>query len=324
MGYDKLVLKTSNAPGGAMIMMDLATRRGGADKSHPEMRPAVQYYEAQNTPLWYGFKYTRHSRSSNLVWLTPPDLEFPHMENCEDPEKVKRLDTAFNVVDYGGRNPQNLKYGDVLAENKDNDAYGLVEFASYYRPDTSLTRRLLLTHEGILVIRDDLIPGQSVDGYKAGSLWNPLQAASRAHTRIPQRDGGVPDPETGENWWDFAAPRSFLPCDLDDTNVYTSELMVYHARAEGRSFGIKDLPEANEYVTPWPTTYSCQTVKAGVPVTFITVLIPHPPEVTGKMLAENLATDIQDGVSIISLKHKEETLTMEMGKESKSWQVLRQ
>ena len=327
MGYDKLVLKTSNAPGGAMIMMDLATRRGGADKSHPEMRPAIQYYEAQNTPLWYGFKYTRFSRSSNLVWLTPPDLEFPHMENCKDPERVKRIDTAFNVVDYG-RNPRNLEYGDVLAENKGADAYGLVEFTSYYRHDTSLTRRLLLTHEGILVIRDDLIPGQSVDGYKAGSLWNPLQAATRAHTLVPQRDGGVPQPETGENWWDFAAPRALLPCDLDDTNVYTSELMVYHGRATGRSFGMKDLPEGHthpaKHPSPWPTTYSCQTVKAGEPVTFITVLIPHPPEVTGKMLADNLSINVEDGVATVSLKYKGQTLKMEMGKGHKSWQVLRQ
>jgi len=240
MGYDKLVLKTSNSPGGAMIMMDLATRRGGGDKSHPEMRPAIQYYEAQNTPLWYGFKYTRVSRSSNLVWLTPPDLNFPHMENCKDPEKLKKIDTTFNVFDYS-RNPQNLKYGDVLAQNKGADAYGLVEFEQYYSPDTSLTRRLLLTHEGILVICDDLTPGKSVDGYKAGSLWNPLQAMGRPHTLSPQRDGGVPDPETGENWWDFAAPRAFPSCDLDDTNVYTSELMVYHGRAAGRSFGIKNL-----------------------------------------------------------------------------------
>lgn len=191
-----------------------------------------------------------------------------------------------------------------------------------------MTRRLLLTHEGIPVIRDDLFPGQSVDGYKAGSLWNPLQAATRAHTLVPQRDGGVPQPETGENWWDFAAPRSFLPCDLDDTNVYTSELMVYHARAEGRSFGMKDLPEAHKnpgkHPNPWPTTYCCQTVKAGVPVTFVTVLIPHPPEVTGKMLADNLSTYVTDGVATVSLEYKGQTLEMEIGKNNRTWSVLRQ
>jgi len=190
MGYDKLVLKTSNSPGGAMIMMDLASRRGGGDKSHPEKRPAVQYYEAQNTPLWYGFKYTRASRSSNLVWLTPPDLNFPHMDNCKDDNRLGKIDATF---DCRG-NPQNLKYGDVFAQNKGADAYGLVEFEQYYRPDTSLTRRLLLTHEGILVIRDDLTPGESVDGYSAGSLWNPLQAMGRGHSSVSR-------PRCGPEFW---------------------------------------------------------------------------------------------------------------------------
>lgn len=303
MGYDKLFLKTSNAPGGAMIMIDLAKRRGGGDKSHPEKRPAIQYYEAQNTPLCYGFKYVRASQSSNLIWLTPGDLNFPHMENCKDEERLGNINSTF-----GGNPPRNLKYGNALAENKGTDAYGLVEYEQYYSPDTSLIRRMLLTHEGILVIRDDLTPGESVDGYSAGSLWNPRSE---------------PKPETGENWWDFAAGA--LPsCDLDDTNVYASDFVVYHAHAKGRSFGIKDLPNAHPHAGRWPTTYSCQTVKAGEPVTFITVLIPHPPEVTGKMLADNLSTDVKDGVTTVWLKYKGQTLKMQMGKDNKSWRVLRQ
>jgi len=302
MGYDKLVLKTSNSPGGAMIMMDLAKRRGGGDKSHPEKRPGIQYYEAQNTPLCYGFKYVRASQSTNLVWLTPGDLNFPHMENCKDDNRRGSINATF-----GGNPPRNLKYGNVLAENKGTDAYGLVEYEQYYSPDTSLIRRMLLTHEGILVIRDDLTPGESVDGYSAGSLWNPRSRPK----------------ETGENWWDFS--RGALPsCDLDDTNVYASDLMVYHGRANGRNFGIKDLPNAHGNAGAWPTTYSCQTVKAGVPVTFITVLIPHPPEVTGKMLADNLSTDVKNGVMTVSLKYKGQTLKMKMGKDNKTWQVLRQ
>jgi hypothetical protein len=242
------------------------------------------------------------------------------MDDGTDAERLQKINATWDCRS----NPQNLKYGDVLAENKGPDAYGFVEFASYYRPDTSLTRRLLLTQEGILIIRDDLMPGKSVDGYTAGSLWNPLQAMSRGHTSLPERDGGVPTPETGENWWDFAAPKALPACDLDDTNVYASELMVYHASAEGRSFGAKELPDARQHAKPWLTTYSCQTVKAGEPVTFITVLIPHPPEVTGKMLADNLGIDVKESVSTVSLRYRGQTLKTEMGKDSKDWQVLRQ
>jgi len=59
-------------------------------------------------------------------------------------------------------------------------------------------------------------------------------------------------------------------------------------------------------------------------VTFITVLIPHPPEVTGKMLADNLNTNVKDGVTTVSLKYKGQTLKMQMGKNNKTWKVIRQ
>jgi len=90
------------------------------------------------------------------------------MDNCKDVERWNKINSTWDCRS----NPQNLKYGDALAENKGTDAYGFIEFVQYYHPDTSLTRRLLLAREGILVIRDDLLPGKSVDGYTAGPLRN--------------------------------------------------------------------------------------------------------------------------------------------------------
>ena len=143
-----------------MIMMDLASRRGGGDKSHPEKRPAILYYEAHQVPLWVGTKYSGASRVHNLVWLTPPDDEFPLQTNVTDPEVIGRIDSRLN----NQANPQNLVYGDVFAENSGSDAYGYVEFSSYYSADTSLKRRMILTAEGILVICDQRKTGQPVDG----------------------------------------------------------------------------------------------------------------------------------------------------------------
>ncbi|MHC4181216.1 MAG: hypothetical protein ACYSWU_27275, partial [Planctomycetota bacterium] len=229
LGYDKLVLKTSNAPGGSMILMDLASRRGGGDKSHPEKRPAVQYYEAQHVPLWVGIKYARASYVHNQVWLTPPDLEFPLMGNCEDEHQFAALADTLN----NSTNPQNLVYGKAAAENQGDDAYGFVEFTSYYRPDTSLTRRMILTREGILVIRDDLVPGDSVDGYKAGPLWNPIQAP------LTEELGW----EGGENWWDLKARGCVTSADPGDQNAYASDLFLYYGKARGRDYGAKRVPE---------------------------------------------------------------------------------
>jgi len=320
MGYDKLVLKTSNAPGGAMVMMDLATRRGGGDKSHPETRPSVKYYEAQHVPLWFGTKYSRVSQTNNLLWLTPGDLDFPHMDNCKDDERLAKINPTWNSQ----TNPQNLQYGEALAQNKGSDAYGFIEFVKYYRPDTSMTRRLLLTQEGILVIRDDLTPGQSVDGYTAGPLWSPNQATSGPHREWHNRDAvkKIPEPAKGENWSDYSAIKGFTGFDKKDNNVYASKLFIYYGKANGRRCGAKRVVKGP--CAGWVTTYSCQTVKAGEPVTFLMVLIPHPPEVTGKMLADNLSTNVKDGVATVSLKYKGQTLTMEMGKDNKSWSVVRQ
>ena len=314
LGYDKLVLKTSNAPGGSMIMMDLASRRGGGDKSHPEKRPAIQYYEAQHVPLWVGIKYARASYTHNLVWLTPPDLEFPLMGNCEDKGRLEALAGSLN----NATNPNNLVYGNAAAENKGDDAYGFVEFTSYYRPDTSLTRRMILTREGILVIRDDLMPGESVDGYKAGPLWNPMQSRSAENL----------EPEKVRNWWNFKARDCVTSADPGDDNAYSADLFLYYGKAQGRKCGAKrvDEKEENSFASlakGWLVTYSCETLKAGKPVTFITLLVPHPNDVSGETLAEAVQSTVNEGEATISLTHKGDTVSMTFGREDNQWTVAR-
>ena len=42
------------------------------------------------------------------------------------------------------------------------------------------------------------------------------------------------------------------------------------------------------------------------------------------MLGDNFSIDGKEGVTTVSLKYKGQTLEMEMGTDSKSWQVLRQ
>ncbi len=311
--YDKLVLKTSNAPGGSMILIDLASRRGGGDKSHPEKRTAIQYYEAQHVPLWASTKYARASYVHNQVWLTPPDIDFPLMGNCEDEDRFAALaDTLSNST-----NPQNLVYGEAAAENKGDDAYGFVELTSYYRPDTSLTRRMILTREGILVIRDDLLPGESVHGYKAGPLWNPLRAPLTEELEL----------EGGQNWWNFKAGGCVTSADLDDENAYAADLFLYYATAQGRECGAKQVGEnAQRFAQAakgWLVTYSCETLKAGKPVTFITVLVPHPNEVSGKTLAQATQTTAKDGQVTVSLTHKGDSVSMTFGRENKHWTVAR-
>ena len=60
------------------------------------------------------------------------------------------------------------------------DAYARVEFDPYASFDSSLVRQFILTEEGIILVRDDLTPGKTVDGFNAGCLWQMYSVDARA------------------------------------------------------------------------------------------------------------------------------------------------
>lgn len=69
--YDKLVLKTGNRPGDAMIAMDLYCR---GSHSHEFRESAILYYETGGVPLFHslGRRGTSGANFANLFWMTPP------------------------------------------------------------------------------------------------------------------------------------------------------------------------------------------------------------------------------------------------------------
>lgn len=56
-------------------------------------------------------------------------------------------------------------------QQRGRDAYGQIEYDSYVERDTRVTRRLVLTSEGYLVVQDEITAGRSADGWTAGQLW---------------------------------------------------------------------------------------------------------------------------------------------------------
>ncbi len=173
---------------------------------------------------------------------------------------------------------------------------------------------MILTCEGILVIRDDLLPGESVDGYKAGPLWSSPRAS------LAEELGG------GENCWNFKG-GCFTSADPEDENAYAADLLVCYGKAQGQRCGAKRVGKnARRFATAakgWLVTYSCETLKAGKPVTFLTVLAPHPRDVSGEALANAIQSTVEDGEVTVSLTHKGESVNMTFGKENGDWSVVR-
>jgi hypothetical protein len=64
-------------------------------------------------------------------------------------------------------------------EQRQHDAYGRIGYQDYIQPGTQLTRQMVLTAEGYLLVRDELTPGPSMDRWDAGQLWQFYDLASR-------------------------------------------------------------------------------------------------------------------------------------------------
>ena len=64
-------------------------------------------------------------------------------------------------------------------EQRGRDAFGQISYESYITSDTTLTRRLVLTAEGPLVVHDVLTPGSSMAGWTAGQLWQLYELKSQ-------------------------------------------------------------------------------------------------------------------------------------------------
>jgi len=288
-----------------MIQMQLV--RG--EKDSPQTRPEVAFYEANGAV--FCARHPFDARFSNLVMIAEPGKSF--------------FDQAYaNRFSGGGFDhaAPSLGYGDARAENRPAtgsggtgaDAYGFVEFTRYVQADTRLTRRMVLTEEGMLVIADHLAPGESVDGAAAGSLWK-LNA-------IDQR---------GENWFNQPVLHAFKPQqDAIDPRRWASELLVYHAKSPGRETGAFDWENVKGKRPNYRyTAYSKQTLRAGRPVTFVTVLVPHPERISAEEIARGIAPKVDEkgNVTVVIDRRDDKDglrVTVRIDNRNGSWRVTRQ
>lgn len=157
---------------------------------------------------------------------------------------------------------------------------GQVSYERYIQDDTTLTRRIVLTSEGYLVIRDVLTPGPSMEGWNAGQLWQLYTLA--AH---------------GDHWFCSDDEGAYPNVSKDPKESTSRKMIVRFAPDGGTVTGFDEAKQ--EYTYPNPkgrpgtsffTTYSERKIKPGHPEVFGMVVVPLDPLLmTPEELAKNVS-----------------------------------
>ncbi|WP_156043305.1 hypothetical protein [Paenibacillus sp. UNC451MF] len=188
------------------------------------------------------------------------------------------------------------------AEAHLKDSYGEIRLEEYYTFDSRLTRKMVLTEEGVLVLVDELLPGASAAGYSAGPLWNLYTLR-----------------EKGTNWFDSQGEaKTWYKSDGIEVTDSTS-LLVYYGQSEGRSYDVSNTP-MNGGMKPF-TTFAKQTVTPNKLLRFVTVLVPHSATEAASEIAFSIQIDEGAEATEVKLKHSRRTLRIRV--DSIGWNVER-
>lgn len=198
-------------------------------------------------------------------------------------------------------------------EMRGQDAYACVAFAPYASFDSSLVRQFVLTAEGIILVRDDLTPGKTVDGFNAGSLWQMYSVDAR-----------------GPQWFSTRGERAFGSVDLADQKEYRAGMLAWFSGPPQQAVGLQEIPDARgggqyrelQRDTTWRVAYSQQTVKAGAPTWFSLVVLPHAADANPNELAKGITVTESDAKSVYRVKTSIGCLQADIGKQG-TWHIER-
>ena len=139
-----------------------------------------------------------------------------------------------------------------------------MQYKSYITADSTLTRHLVLTAEGYLVVHDVLVPGRSMTGWQAGQLWQLYELKAK-----------------GEDWF----------CSEDDgpypagDGMKSRRMLVRFATGPETQAGLEEVKQG--YYCPNPrdrrpehffTTFSQRKVTPGQKEKFTLAVLPHAPD----------------------------------------------
>lgn len=199
-----------------------------------------------------------------------------------DPSKFLR--TPISVF-LNGIRPRSLyvdkQQGGIFqsakTEEHAGDAFGEMRYSGVYTSDSTWSRKAILTQEGVLVVVDDYLLGKSADGMLGGPVW-----------QLPT------EPQHGANW--FAS----------EVEPYQHKsLLVYLGKSPETEYGFQHqdkgwIAKGNFWEF---AAFSKQTLHAGTPARFISVMLPFDSSQNPSDLAKGIETSVgKDGVVSVTIK----------------------
>lgn len=181
--------------------------------------------------------------------------------------------------------------GSAQTEQRGRDASGKIVFSRYIAADAQLTRRLVLTSEGFLVIHDRWSSGKSQAAWTAGQLWQFYALHEQGADWFCSEDDGVyqvPDGQGG-------------------SKPVTRRMLVKFSTTSNTSTFVEKIDQ--DYLAPNPknrpqktffTLGSKRAVTAGTETAFTMVVTPHAPDRDPKPLADAIRfVETSDGVEVM-------------------------
>jgi pectate lyase len=147
--------------------------------------------------------------------------------------------------------------------------YGTLSLDGYFTLATKLTRRMVQLDDGTLIVHDTLLPDKDAGGRNAGPVW--------------QLEAGAPPVQVATGVYDATG--------FHNTRTLargTDHLLVIMEHAPGRDFG-SQRPSSPLWAGTNPyATYARSTLREGVPVSFVTILIPNDGTTPAAALASRV------------------------------------
>jgi hypothetical protein len=154
--------------------------------------------------------------------------------------------------------------------------------------DAQLTRRMILTAEGCLIIRDRWSAGSSRARWTAGQLWQLYELK-----------------EQGDGWFCSEDDGAYQVPDANGTTKpVTRRMLVKFGAPAGTETFVEQVDQ--NYNAPNPrkrpqekffTTGNKRTLQAGEEASFTMVVIPHDPSQEAKSVAEGISiTENAEGI----------------------------
>ncbi|MBC2595932.1 hypothetical protein H5P28_16830 [Ruficoccus amylovorans] len=169
---------------------------------------------------------------------------------------------------------------DSWIEQRGQDVFGYMAFDQYGTYDSALSRGVVLTQEGVLVIRDVLEPGSTAQGLDAGSIW-----------QLYSLD------EQGENWFTSygEAPMKSIS---EDIGYGGSGMTVWFDQPQLNQIGVQQISggfrhgnmKGFQYQREGllNTAYAKRTVAGTEPMAWFTIVVPQKRGVAGSDVAQGI------------------------------------